>query len=78
MNSTQVFMIAVPEDTRESAPQAVAASTLAPARALGLDRPGKTTTALGWWHPDMPPTACCRILGVSVQTVICDGHRIEA
>ncbi|WP_156149442.1 hypothetical protein [Bifidobacterium coryneforme] len=47
MNSTQVFMIAVPEDTRESAPQAVAAATLAPARALGPDRPGKTTTALG-------------------------------
>ena len=58
-------MIAVPEDTRESAPQAVAAAMLAPAHALGLDPPG------------MPPTACCRILERSMQTVICDGHRIE-
>ena len=51
MNSTQVFMIAVPEDTRESAPQAVAAAMLAPARALSPDRPGKTTTALGLVAP---------------------------
>lgn len=78
MNSTQVLMIAVPEDTRESAPQAVAASTLAPARALGLDRPGKTTTALGWWHPVCRRLPAVESWGVSVQTVICDGHRIEA
>ena len=44
-------MIAVPEDTRESAPQAVAASTLAPARALGLDPPRQDHYGLGLVAP---------------------------
>ena len=60
------------------APQAVEAATLTPARALGLDRPGKATTALGLVAPGYAADFLLLNPGDwSVQTVICDGHRIE-
>lgn len=81
--STLTLDVAVRRAVQEiglSAPQAVEAATLTPARALGLDRPNKVTgTPLGLLAPGY--AADLLLLNPadwSVQTVICDGHRIEA